>query len=175
MSCQYIATKLQGTGEVIIINGPPVSAVIDRVNGCLSVFKKYSGITVLSSNQNAGGSRTGGLDVATQLLTRFPKVNAIYAINDPTAIGVGLAAKQLGITSFFMTATDGSPDGISLLKDPKGLLLADSAQFPAKEAEKAVNIAFGIYDGTVKNPLDITLVPMELITRENVASYIGWK
>ena len=39
IACQFIVEKLGGKGNVIIQNGPQVSAVIDRVNGCKSVFK----------------------------------------------------------------------------------------------------------------------------------------
>ncbi len=63
IACQYIVDKLGGKGEVIIQNGPQVSAVIDRVNGCKAVFEKTPGIKVLSSDQDAKGSREGGLNV----------------------------------------------------------------------------------------------------------------
>ena len=94
ISCQYIVDKLGGKGDVIIENGPQVSAVIDRVVGCKNVFGKNPGIKVLSSDQDAKGSREGGLTVAQGYLTRFPKIDAIFAINDPQAIGTDLAARQ---------------------------------------------------------------------------------
>ena len=52
LGCQYIADKLQGRGDVVIINGPPVSAVTNRVDGCMDTFKKYPDIKVLSSRNN---------------------------------------------------------------------------------------------------------------------------
>ena len=55
ISCQYIVDKLGGKGDVIIENGPQVSAVIDRVTGCKNVFAKNPGIKVLSSDQDAQG------------------------------------------------------------------------------------------------------------------------
>jgi len=87
ISCQYIVDKLGGKGEVIIENGPQVSAVIDRVAGCKNVFSKNPGIKVLSNDQDGKGSREGGLTVTQGYLTRFAKINAIFAINDPQAIG----------------------------------------------------------------------------------------
>ncbi|HMH70728.1 MAG TPA: substrate-binding domain-containing protein, partial [Bradyrhizobium sp.] len=60
ISCQYIVDKLGGKGDVIIENGPQVSAVIDRVVGCKNVFSKNPGLKVLSSDQDAKGSREGG-------------------------------------------------------------------------------------------------------------------
>ena len=76
ISCQYIVDKLGGKGDVVIENGPQVSAAIDRVVGCKQVFAKNPGIKVLSSDEHGKGSREGGLTVAQGYLTRFPKIDA---------------------------------------------------------------------------------------------------
>ena len=49
-SGEYIAKRLGGKGNIVIVNGPPVSAVIDRVNGCKEVLAKYPNIKILSDN-----------------------------------------------------------------------------------------------------------------------------
>ncbi len=51
------------------------------------------------------------------LLTRFPKVDGIFAINDPQAIGSDLAAKQQNRTGIVITSVDGAPDIETALKD----------------------------------------------------------
>lgn len=71
ISCQYIVDRLKGKGNVVIVNCPPVQSVFDRVNGCEQVFAKYPNIKVLSKDQNAEGSRDGGLRVMSDLLTSF--------------------------------------------------------------------------------------------------------
>ena len=86
--------RAQEAGHVVIINGPPVSAVQNRVEGCQTEFRRHPDIKVLSDNQNAKGSREGGLEVMTSLLAANPKIDGVFAINDPTAIGADLAAKQ---------------------------------------------------------------------------------
>ena len=57
MACKYITDRLKGKGNVVIINGPPVSAVQNRVEGCQAEFARHPDIKVLSYNQNAKGSR----------------------------------------------------------------------------------------------------------------------
>lgn len=111
IACQTIVDRIKGKGDVVIINGPPVSAVQDCVQGCMDVFAKHKDIKVLSHNQNAKGSREGGLEVMTSLLIAHPKIDAVFAINDPTAIGADLAAKQAQRNEFFIMGVDGSPDG----------------------------------------------------------------
>ena len=113
---QYIVDKLKGKGQVVIVNGPPVTSVQDRVAGCLSVFKKYPDIKILSQNQNAQGTTEGGLRVMTDLQTAYQHLDAVFAINDPTALGCDLAAKQAGRTDFFIVGVDGSPEAVAALK-----------------------------------------------------------
>ncbi len=172
-AAQYIVDRLKGKGNVVIVNGPPVSSVQDRANGALSVFKQSSDIKVLSQDQNAGGSRDGGLRVMTDLLSANPKIDAIFGINDPTAIGADLAARQADRKEFFILGVDGSPDGEAALKAKNSLFTATAAQDPYAMTEKAVEIGYNVLQG--KKPENaLILVPVKLITRDNVGEYKGW-
>ena len=172
-AAEYIVNKLKGKGQIVIVNGPPVTSVQDRVAGALDVFKKNPDIKILSQDQNAGGSRDGGLRVMTDLLTAFPKLDAVFAINDPTGIGCDLAAKQAQRNDFFIVGVDGSPDGVSALKAKGSLFEATPAQDPYAMAEKAVEVGADIMQGK-KPEKDTILIPVKLITRENVNDYQGW-
>jgi ribose transport system substrate-binding protein len=170
---QYVVDKIKGKGQIVIVNGPPVTSVMDRVAGALEVFKKNPGIKILSQDQNANGSRDGGLRVMTDLLTAYPKLDAVFAINDPTAIGCDLAAKQAQRTDFFIVGVDGSPDASAVLKTKQGLFEATPSQDPYTMSQKAVEVGYEIMNG--KKPQETTiLVPVKLITRDNVADYVGW-
>ncbi len=170
---KYVADRLNGKGQVVIVNGPPVSAVTDRVAGFLEVIKKYPDIKIVSQDQNAGGSRDGGLRVMTDLLTAFPKIDAVFAINDPTAIGCDLAAKQARRKDFFIVGVDGAPDVVPSLKDKDSLIAASAAQDPYTMAGKAVEIGYDIMNGK-KPAQELTLIPVDLITKDNVDQYKGW-
>jgi ribose transport system substrate-binding protein len=173
IACQYIAEKLGGKGNVIIQNGPQVSAVVDRVNGCKTVLKKNPDIKVLSDDQDAKGSREGGLNVMQNHLTRFPKVDAVFAINDPQAIGADLAARQLNRKNIVITSVDGAPDIETALKSDTQVQ-ASASQDPYMIAQKAVEIGHDIMNG--KKPAEpMTLLPSTLITRANVKDYKGWQ
>jgi ribose transport system substrate-binding protein len=174
IACQSIVDKLGGKGNVLIINGPQVTAVSDRVVGCKSVFAKAPDIKVLSSDQDAHGSRDGGLAVTQTLLTRFPNVDAIFAINDPTGIGAELAAKQLHRTNLFITSVDGAPDIETALKDPNGLIQASSSQDPYIMARLATHEGVELLNGK-KPEKDPLLMDSKLVTRDNVNDYKGWQ
>src|ERR1700746_945118 len=169
----YVAERLKGKGQVVIVNGPPVTAVTDRVAGFLEEIKKYPDIKILSKDQNAGGSRDGGLRVMSDLLTAFKKIDAVFAINDPSAIGCDLAAKQAQRKDFFIVGVDGAPDIVPALKDKDSLIAASAAQDPFTMAGKAVDIGNDILNGK-KPEQKLTLIPVDLITKENVDQYKGW-
>ncbi|MBV9111821.1 MAG: ABC transporter substrate-binding protein [Hyphomicrobiales bacterium] len=174
ISCQYIVDKLGGKGDVIIENGPQVSAVIDRVTGCKGVFSKSPGLKVLSDDQDGKGSREGGLTVTQGYLTRFPKIDAIFAINDPQAIGTDLAARQQNRSGIIITSVDGAPDIEAALKDPSSAQIqASASQDPFFMARRAVQVGVGILQGQKPaNPVE--LLPSKLVTRDNVGQYQGW-
>lgn len=173
IACQTITDKLNGKGNVVIINGPPVSAVQDRVQGCMDVLAKHKEIKLLSHNQNAKGSREGGLEVMTSLLIAHPKIDAVFAINDPTAIGADLAAKQAQRKEFFIMGVDGSPDGEDALKQSNSLFNGTPAQDPQVMAAKAVEIGYDILQGKAA-PEKPVLIPVSLINRDNIKDYKGW-
>jgi ribose transport system substrate-binding protein len=172
ISCDFLAKKLNGKGNVVIENGPQVSAVIDRVNGCKSVLAKNPGIKILSDDQDAKGSREGGMNAMQGYLTRFPKLDGVFAINDPQAIGTDLAAKQLHRNNIVITSVDGAPDIETALKS-ETMVQASASQDPWSMAQQAVSVGYDMMNG--KKPSSTTiLLPSTLVTRENVGSYKGW-
>lgn len=171
---EYIVERLGGQGNVVIINGPPVSAVIDRVRGAQDVFAQYLGINVLSDNQNAGGNREGGLRVMTDLLTAFDQIDAVFAINDPTGIGADLAIQQAGRAGeMFIVGVDGAPDAVVALNQAESDFVATPSQDPYEMARRAVEIGNRILGGETLSD-ELILIPTALITRDNVAEYAGW-
>jgi ribose transport system substrate-binding protein len=174
IACEFLVEKMGGKGDMIILNGPQVSSVIERVNGCKEVLVKHPGVKLISYDQDAKGSRDGGLAVMQSLLTRFVKVDGVFAINDPTAIGGELAAKQMQRTNFPITAVDGAPDAEAALKDPNSpQFVASASQDPFMMARLAVQEGVALLNGN-KPEKDPLLMDSKLVTRDNVADYKGW-
>ena len=172
IACQFIVDKLGGKGDVIVQNGPQVSSVVERVRGCKSVLAKNPGIKVLSDDQDAKGSREGGLAVMQGHLTRFPKIDAVFTTNDPQAIGTDLAAKQLNRKNIVISSVDGAPDIEAALKGDTQVQ-ASASQDPWAMAQLAVKLGVEALNGKKpENP--VTLMPSNLFTRENVGQYKGW-
>ena len=172
LACQFLVDKLAGKGNVIIQNGPQVTAVTDRVKGCKAALASAPEIKVLSDDQDAKGSREGGLNAMQGYLTRFPKIDGLFAINDPQAIGSDLAAKQLKRSGIIITSVDGAPDIENALKTDTQIQ-ASASQDPWAMAQTAVNVGNDILND--KAPAEaVTLLTPKLITRDNISTYSGW-
>lgn len=172
-ACQHIVQRLKGKGDVVIIGGPPVSATIDRVAGCLEKLAAAPGIRVLSSDRNGGGSSEGGFTKMTDLLTLFPHIDAVFTINDPTALGADEAARQAGRREFFIVGVDGAPKAKERMRDADSLIVATVAQMPDMLAQKAVEAGYTLLR---KRPLtqNVVLIPGVLLTREFAPDVGGW-
>lgn len=172
-ACQHIVDALDGTGDVIIINGPQSSSIIDRVAGCQEVFEANEGINVLSDDQNGKASRDGGLNVMQGLLTRFDKIDGVFAINDPTAVGAALAARQLGRSEFIITGVDGAPVIEDELAKGDSLIKASASQDPYIMAGQALQMGYDVFMGETPEE-DTVLLEPKLITSDNLGDYQGW-
>ncbi len=172
IACKFMADAIGGKGNVVIENGPQVSAVIDRVNGCKQVLGGYPNIKLLSFDQDGKGSRDGGLNVMQGFLTRFPSIQGVFTINDPQAIGSDLAAKQLNRTGIVIASVDGAPDIVGALKG-QTQVQASASQDPYAMGKLAVQTGVDIMNGKKpENPM--ILMKPQLVTRDNVNSYQGW-
>ena len=173
LACEYLAKRLGGKGQMIIMNGPPTTSVIERVDGCRSMLAAYPNLTVLEYQEDCGGSVEGGLAYMTEMLTKHSHIDAVFAINDLIGIGADIAAAWDSRNEFFVVSVDGSPPGIDALKDPATRVVASVAQRPRQMAEQAVTLGLQLLAGmpVTENAVEI---PVELISRDNVDGYKGW-
>ena len=172
-SCDYLFTKLGGQGNVLLVDGTPIQTIIDRIDGCKKVAKKYPGIKIVGQ-QASKNDRASGLMVTTDMLTANPGVKGIFGMNDPSALGAVLAVEQAGkSSSIVVTGVDGSPEGVAELKRKDSPFIGTATQNPGAMVEKAVAIASDMLNG--KQPAEKTiLIPSVLVTRDSVGQYPGW-
>ncbi|UOQ57860.1 substrate-binding domain-containing protein [Leucobacter allii] len=170
ISCQSLAEQLDGAGKIAILNGTPVSAVDDRVAGCKEALKAFPDIEIVA-DQRGENSRDSALPLATDILTANPDLDGFFAINDPSAAGVMLAAKQKG-ADIIITSVDGAADATDVIAD-QGMITATSAQDPAALMREAIDTGMKLVGGEqAAEPL--ILVPTTLIDASNVAEYEPW-
>jgi len=172
MACQLLSDKLGGRGKVIILNGPPLSSLRDRTNGCKEVLAKGR-FEILSDNQDGKTTREGGLAVGQALMARFPRIDGIFVVDGQATLGAELAAKQLRRSEFVITGVDVNPDTEAALKTQTSLLQGAVAQNPYGMGANAVDIRKEIL-ATGTNPVNPTiLLEPILVTRDNISKFKG--
>ncbi len=173
IACAYLARRLGGSGKVVIINGPPVSSVLERVSGCKRELARFPAIELLSDSLNGGGSRQGGMEKMIYLLTAFPDIDAVFTINDQIAAGAEDAARLAGRTDFIIVGVDGAPLALERLRQGDSLVQGTAAQFPRRMAETAVELGLQLMGGESIAPSTVR-IPATMITRDNVADFKNW-
>ncbi|KAJ50533.1 D-allose transport system substrate-binding protein [Clostridium tetanomorphum] len=129
---KFITDKLGANGgEVAIIEGKAGNASGEaRKVGAKKGFEAAKGIKLVAS-QPADWDRSKALDVATNMLQRYPNIKAFYCANDTMALGVVQAVENAGKKDkIVVVGTDGAPEAIQSVNDGKlGATVAqDSAQ-----------------------------------------------
>ncbi|MFL6560081.1 MAG: ABC transporter substrate-binding protein [Bacillus sp. (in: firmicutes)] len=170
---EYVIDQLGGKGNIAIIDGPPVSAVTDRIKGFEEAIKD-SKIKIVAK-QNGEGNREKALTVMESILQANPSgsIDAVFAINDPEAIGVEIAQEQADRKDeFFIVGVDGAPEVTEAMAKKGSTIKATSAQSPSEMVKKAVEIGMKVKNG--EDVKDLIKVPVKLVTQDQLDSYQGW-
>lgn len=171
-ACDYLIDQMGGKGNLLIVDGTPITSVQDRIKGCEQVLDQHPGVEVVGK-QAGKNDRANALRLTTDMLTANSDVDGIFAINDPSALGATLAVQQADRSGIKITGVDGAPEAVTELQKGNSPFIGTSAQDPGRIALEGLGIAQQIADG--EEPEDDTmLISTKLITAKNVGSYKGW-
>jgi ribose transport system substrate-binding protein len=98
---KYIVKTLGGEGKargnlIEIWGNQGVQAAHDRHDGVFESVGKEPGIKLLNERVDIDWKQDKAYEYMKTMLRRFPKIDVVYAQNDPMAYGAYLAAKDLG-------------------------------------------------------------------------------
>lgn len=173
IACEYLAKRMNYQGNMVIINGVAVSSVVERVAGCKSAIRAYPKIILLSDQLNGTGSIDGGMKAMTYLMEAHAKIDSVFSINDPTALGAIRAAKQADRNDFVLASVDGAPFAIKIIQSGKSNWGATAMQKPSQMAEKAIEIGYQLLQGKKVEP-NYILIPAELAAQEKTSPSENW-
>jgi ribose transport system substrate-binding protein len=170
MAAEAVVEALGGKGKVAILDHPEVESVLLRTRGFeekLAELNKQPGVSVqIVAKLPGGGDKAKSFKAAQDLIQAHADLNAIFAVNDPSALGARAAlenaakADQIRIIGF-----DGQPEGKQAIKD--GKIYADPIQFPDRIGTETVR-AFIKYMNGEEVPKQI-LIPTALYRKADAA------
>ncbi|MFL2903763.1 MAG: substrate-binding domain-containing protein [Limisphaerales bacterium] len=153
-------------GKVLVLDFKKANSCVLRVGGFKKVIdahnKTATGKIEIVSELDGNGDRTKGYQSTADALQAHEDLDAIFAINDPSALGAYTAVKEakrddkIKIIGF-----DGQLDGKQAIKD--GKLYADPIQHPDKMGRQIVQLIMK-YQAGEKFESE-TLIPATLYTK----------
>src|SRR5207344_1193482 len=130
-SAEYVAKKMGGKGNLVILTGIPCTVDTDRVTAALEVFKRYPDIKILGQ-QPAMWNREKGLAVMQNFLTQHPKIDAVWAQDDDILLGAMQAIKEAGrAKGMWMFGGAGMKDVVKKVMDKDAMIPADITYPPS--------------------------------------------
>lgn len=94
---QMIVKALGGKGNIVVITGKTGQTdTVNRTAGMQAAFKDAKASIDVLAVQPADWSKDKALTVMQDLLTRFPKIDAVFGQDDPMALGALEAIKAQG-------------------------------------------------------------------------------
>jgi ribose transport system substrate-binding protein len=174
-AAQFIAEKLGGHGNIVIMEGIPCTVNDDRVNAALDVFKSFPDIKILG-RQSAKWNRQDALTVMQNFLTQFPHIDAVWAGDDDSALGAIQAIKEAGREKeMWVVGGGGMKDIVKMIQDGDPLVPATITYPPSMVAEAIQLAASTLRDGHQKQisafvPRHMVL-DVDLVTPENAKEY----
>jgi ribose transport system substrate-binding protein len=169
ISGEYVGKKLK-SGDIVVLRG--IATVIDneRVDAFEQIIKtKYPKINILDKKY-ANWNRDDGFKVMQDFLTRFKKIDAVWAQDDDIAVGVLKAIDQAKRSDIqFVLGGAGSKEFIKKVMDGDKLITADVTYSPSMIRD-AMNLTAKARVTGSKMP-ERTIIPSVLVTKANAKKY----
>ncbi len=164
---QFLAEQLNGKGNIAIIDHPTVTSVQERVKGFEDSIKKFPGITIVQKVPGEG-QRDKAMRCAQDLIASRSDLDAIFGINDDSALGALAAVVSAGLQEKIkIVGFDATPEACNAIRAGKALI-ADIAQFPKEIGKVAIETIDEYFQG--KSIPNVKYIPVKLITRETLLS-----
>lgn len=164
--------KLLGSkgGNVVMLEGAEGNfAAIHRTIGFEETIKRNPNIKLIATAYT-GWDKTKAREEMEKILTKFKKIDALYAHDDNIAIGAIEAIKATGRAGEFPIASiSGNIDGYEAVR--RGEIFSTVSQPPDWEGITAVKEAIKLING--ENVDKWVKTPVKLVTRENVSNFKG--
>ena len=167
---EYIAKKLNGKGNVVALRGIATTLDNERMDAFNSVLKNYPDITLLDAKY-ANWNRDDAFKVTQDYLTRFKKIDAIWAADDDMAVGVLKAIEQAKRNDILVVFGGAGAKGMvkTILDDKDPRIQADVSYSP-KFIYDAIKLTAEARLKGEKLPAT-TIIPSVLITKDNAKTF----
>ena len=167
---EYLAKALNGKGNIVALRGIPTTIDNERMDAFTGVMKNHPDIKILDA-KHGNWNRDDAFKVMQDFLTRFKKIDAVWAADDDMAVGVLKAieqAKRKDIKIVFGGA--GAKGMVKTLIDGTNPLIQANVSYSPKFIYDAIKLTAEARLKGEKLPPN-TIIPSVLITKENAKQF----
>ena len=169
VAAEFMAKALDGKGDLVILRGIPTVIDNQRVDAFNEVIKAHPGMKVLDA-KHGNWNRDDAFKVMQDYLTRFKKIDAVWASDDDMAVGVQKAIEQAKRKDIkLVIGGAGSKDYIKKVMDGDPIVTADVTYSPSMIADAMKLTAEARVKGSAMPAT--TIIPSILITKENASKF----
>jgi ribose transport system substrate-binding protein len=169
LPAEYLAKRLGGKGNIVVLRGMPSTLDNERVDAFNAVMRANPGIKILDTKYG-NWNRDDAFKVMQDYLTRFKQIDAVWASDDDMAVGVLKAieqGKRTDIKEVFGGA--GAKGAVKKIMDGDKLIQANVSYSP-KFIYDAIKLTATARLKGEAMPAK-TIIPSVLITRENAKQF----
>jgi ribose transport system substrate-binding protein len=161
----YVAKRLGGGGNVVILDQPTVNSVRDRVAGFREALHAFPNIRILASPAVERGIRDVAKQKMDNLLATGQKIDAVFGTNDDCALGALAAIQAAGRTGMIVVGYDATPEARTAIGQGTALV-ADAVQDPVTIGRRTIEAVAARLRG---EPVPATVpVPVGLVERDSL-------
>ncbi|WP_169008078.1 ABC transporter substrate-binding protein [Faecalispora jeddahensis] len=166
---KYIVDKIGKTGNVVILDVPTSGSVAElRKKGFTETVAKLAPDLKLSTYATKF-TREDGLKDFADILTKNPKIDAVYSMDDETSIGALQAIKEAGRTDIkVITGGGGAQEYFNMMPQNENIWIESALYSPAMVRD-AVDVAVNVLDG--KTEEKVKIIPTTIVDRDNCAQF----
>lgn len=169
VAAEYMVKALGGKGELVILRGIPTVIDNQRVDAFNEVIKANPGMKVLDA-KHGNWNRDDAFKVMQDYLTRFKKIDAVWASDDDMAVGVQKAIEQAKRSDIKLVIGGAGAKGyVKKVMDGDPIVTADVTYSPSMIADAMKLTADARVKGSAMPAT--TIIPSLLITKDNAASF----
>jgi len=169
---EYILKQIDFKGDVVLVDGPQVSVVLQRMKAFKDVIAKYPDVRLAGQAMKEEVTIPANATMIENLLTAAPETKAILVYAGYGIPAAATVLPNLGKTDVYVGEIDGIPEEIELLASG-AVLGATAQQQPYLFGKTAVDAWMKFCEDPDRTDIpEFTEVPTLLITNENAKDFL---
>jgi ribose transport system substrate-binding protein len=170
---KYIVDKIGKEGTVVILEVPSSGSVSElRKAGFVETMKELAPDMKLITNATQF-TREDGLKDFADILTKNPKIDAVYSMDDETSIGVLQAIKEAGRTDIKVVTGGGGMQEYFKMMPENNDIFIESALYSPAMVKDAVDVALKLLKGETVS--EETIIPTTIVDKTNYKDFLDDK